>query len=93
MPSMELEILSLSPNEAIVRTPGRKFPGMVIQGDTLHSLCALARELRSAVEKRQGSEVEDETVKLAKELEERLTAKLNVYEKVLTGLNLPLPFE
>ncbi|WP_371745586.1 hypothetical protein [Myxococcus sp. CA033] len=30
---------------AVIRFPGRRFPGVVIQGDTLHSLVTTASEL------------------------------------------------
>ena len=33
-----VEIYSDATNAAVMRHPGRRFPGMLIQGDTLHSL-------------------------------------------------------
>jgi hypothetical protein len=34
-----VEIYSDATNAAVMRHPGRKFPGVLIQGDTLHTLC------------------------------------------------------
>ena len=38
MKRVEIEILSESPNCPVVRIPGRKFPGIVVQGDSLKIL-------------------------------------------------------
>ena len=37
-----VEIYSDESNRAILRHPGRKFPGLLIQGDSLYSLCKKA---------------------------------------------------
>ena len=46
----EVEIYSDTTNRAVMRHPGRKLPGILMQGDNLHQLCqqadALCRELR-----------------------------------------------
>ncbi len=34
-----VEIYSDQSNMPVVRHPGRKFPGLLVQGDTLHALC------------------------------------------------------
>jgi len=38
MERMELDVFSTETNQAVVQTPGRRFPGLVIQGDTLWNL-------------------------------------------------------
>jgi hypothetical protein len=42
MHSESVEIYSDATNAAVMRHPGRNFPGVLIQGDTLHSLCVSA---------------------------------------------------
>jgi hypothetical protein len=44
----EVEIYSDSTNAALMRHPGRRFPGLVIQGDTLQVIC---QELDEACER------------------------------------------
>ena len=34
-----VEIYSDASNAAVLRHPERKFPGVLLQGDTLHSIC------------------------------------------------------
>jgi len=46
-----VEVLSDAVNRAVVRMPGRRFPGLVIQGDRLMSLTAQAREIAERVKK------------------------------------------
>lgn len=36
----QVEIYSDKTNSAVMRHPGRKFPGVLIQGDTLSAICA-----------------------------------------------------
>src|SRR5688500_3212432 len=42
---MELELFSNETNAAVVRLPGRRYPGVVIQGDSLRILCDHATEV------------------------------------------------
>jgi len=44
MRTESVEIYSDETNDAVMRHPGRKFPGVLIQGDTLYSLFVLADE-------------------------------------------------
>jgi len=37
-----VEIYSDEPNHAVLRHPGRRFPGALIQGDSLYVLCRQA---------------------------------------------------
>ena len=38
MERVEVELFSDGSNDAVVRMPGRQFPGMVVQGDSLWGL-------------------------------------------------------
>ena len=42
MYTTKVEIFSDTTNRAVMRHPGRKFPGSLVQGDTLYGLCLLA---------------------------------------------------
>lgn len=42
MESIPLEVYSTLSNYAIIKPPGRQFPGCVIQGDSLNILCKSA---------------------------------------------------
>jgi len=44
MRTESVEVYSDETNRAVMRDPGRKFPGVLIQGDTLFTLCAMADE-------------------------------------------------
>ncbi|MGW2349485.1 DUF6959 family protein [Actinacidiphila glaucinigra] len=45
MERIEVELLTDGGNDAVVRLPGRSFPGDLIQGDTLNTLQADVAEL------------------------------------------------
>jgi hypothetical protein len=83
----QLEVFSEELNFAVVRMPGRRFPGCVIQGDSLSVLCGLARSIHN----RLASQGDDEASEDAAELLEKLTDRLEHYEQVLAkhGIHLP----
>lgn len=83
MPSQkqELDVLSSAASAAVVRAPGRRFPGVVLQGDTLSNLAGLAAEA--------ASECESES---AAELVELLNGLLRHYERVMGENGLELPY-
>jgi hypothetical protein len=72
-----MEIFSDLGNCAIMRHPGRKFPGVLLQGDTLYSLC-VAADL-SCKSMGPSSPAFEE----ANELRNRLWSMLNHYKVVL----------
>jgi len=81
-----VEIWSDQTNAAVIRHPGRRFPGVLVQGDTLYSLCQQAdlacRELKRSCP------AYDEI----NEVRNTLWGLLNHYKVVLGEHNLPLPF-
>ena len=81
-----VEIFADTTNTAVMRHPGRHFPGILVQGDSLYSLCCLADEVCSTVG-RQSTGFEQ-----ANELRNRLWSYLNHYKSVLDDHSLPLPF-
>ena len=72
----EARLLSAPTNFAIVQLPGRAFPGVVFQGDSLHSLVG---DLRAAVEE---ADPEEKALAL-NDVIERLASVQNHYEAVL----------
>jgi hypothetical protein len=42
-----VEIYSDATNAAILRHPDRRFPGLLIQGDTLHTICVAIDRIHS----------------------------------------------
>lgn len=88
METQPVEIYSESSNSAIVRVPGRKFPGSVIQGDSLVILCDLA----SSICKRARAVGDDELLAEAEELRAMLFDRLSDYEAVLAAHGLPVPY-
>ena len=85
----EIEILSEQTNAAVVRMPGRRFPGVVIQGDDLNSLHVFAtmvvRDLKDAG-------APEQVRGIAEMLDERLRAYLIHYEQVLAKHGFSLPY-
>ncbi|MEH6417077.1 DUF6959 family protein [Pseudomonas sp. CGJS7] len=84
----EVEIYSDAVNAAIMRHPGRQFPGLLLQGDTLHSMyrqvdrvCAIAKTKLT----------EDECDEID-ELREWLYGYVEHYKQVLREHGIELPF-
>ena len=84
----EIEVLSDTVNSAVVRMPGRKFPGVVIQGDSLHYMSMLAKEIEQMSMRLNCEELIDLTADLNKLLADKLAG----YEKTLRSHDLDLPY-
>jgi hypothetical protein len=82
----QVEIYSDATNQAIVRHPDRKFPGVLFQGDTLYGLCQIAD---AACERltRNNAAYDD-----VNQLRNALWTGLNHYKSVLAEHNIQLPF-
>jgi hypothetical protein len=81
-----VEIYSDTTNAPVMRHPGRQFPGVLIQGDTLANLCHLADDACTAVGRSSGCYDE------VNELRNLLQDYLNNYKKTLIEAGLSLPF-
>lgn len=88
MEYMELEVYSQATNRAVVKMPGRHFPGLVIQGDTLSSLLYLAESICEKSEKTSDVDLFNES----RELRDNLQQLLLHYEATLSKHNIPLPY-
>jgi hypothetical protein len=88
MESDTAQILSHIPNSGIVQLPGRKFPGIVIQGDTLSGIFDGARYLLAEFKKARDEERYYESLMLA----EQLQGQLLHYEETLVKQQIGLPY-
>jgi hypothetical protein len=84
-----LMVYSAASNLAVIEVPGRRFPGSVIQGDSLMILCNLA----GSVHRRAVQTADQELIDEAGELLELLQERLRHYEATLEqhGIELPCP--
>ena len=86
MHTENVEILSDRTNAAVIRHPDRKFPGVLIQGDTLSTLCFSADAACREIGRSSPGFGE------ANYLRNALHALLNHYKVVLGEHDIPLPF-
>jgi hypothetical protein len=84
----QLEVYSTATNAAVVRVPERRFPGIVVQGDSLHGLTSLAVD----VLRRAKASTDGELVEIAQDLFQRLSSLEKHYEEVLLLHDIPLPY-
>jgi hypothetical protein len=82
-----VEIFSDASNAAIMRHPGRNFPGCLIQGDSLNSLVGSLAVVQSEA----NCLSEDAAGELA-DVAERLSDLLEHYKAVLLSHGIELPF-
>ncbi|MGW6981869.1 DUF6959 family protein [Streptomyces sp. NPDC054932] len=88
MERVEAELFTDGGNDAVVRLPGRNFPGVLIQGDTLSILQTDVAEL---VELCAAGDLE-EARHVAGLLHADLGEKLQRYAEALKAHGIPLPF-
>jgi hypothetical protein len=86
MKTETLEVYSDASNAAIIRHPSRRFPGMLIQGDSLNNLSGLAASALAQAER--GSDLWYDL----KELADNLQSCVDFYAKVMREHGLELPF-
>lgn len=83
-----VEIFSDATNCAIMRHPGRKFPGVVVQGDSLFSMCqgadAVCATARGAMDADSYAELNN--------LRNALWSYLTHYKRTLAEHGISLPF-
>ena len=88
MRTERVEIFSDTTNQAVLRHPSRRFPGVLIQGNSLHSMC---RELDSACAAARDVLAPEPYAEL-NSVRNALWAYLTHYKSVLIEHGLPLPF-
>ena len=82
-----VEIFSDLSNAAIIRHPGRKFPGVLIQGDTLYSI---ASELRFVF--KESESLPEEAKETLTDCLERFDFLIEHYKQTLNNHQIEMPF-
>jgi hypothetical protein len=88
MKTIEMEMLSETINCPIVLIPGRRFPGMVIQGDSLSILLGLTND----IEHHCASLKNEELIATVARLRQHLTDYVSEYEATMKAHGLALPY-
>lgn len=88
MHTADVEIYSDQTNAAVLRHPGRRFPGVLIQGDSLYALCVQADDACASAKEKLDADAYGEL----NHLRNALWGYLNHYKSVLVEHKLPLPF-
>ena len=83
-----VEIFSDKSNAAVLRHPERRFPGVLLQGDTLYGMCQAADQAYSAAR----GVIEQDQYEELNDLRNHLWELLVHYKQVLVEHNIPLPF-
>ena len=83
-----VEIYSDATNAAILRHPARRFPGLLVQGDTLHSMCVALDRACSKIQ----SQTDPDALEEFNNLRSSMWGYLSHYKSVLLEHGLPLPF-
>ena len=81
-----VEILSDRTNAAVMRHPDRRFPGVLLQGDTLYTLCQRADAACRGAGRASPAFEEMNSVR------NHLWELLSHYKQALSEHDLPLPF-
>lgn len=84
----QVEVYSRAVNAWVVRTPGRQFPALVVQGDSFHQLFALAHDICEHAQR----VTEPELRETAEELRDILWTRLLHYEEALHAAGFTLPY-
>lgn len=84
----ETELWSSKVNAAVVRVPGRQFPGVVVQGDSLSVLLDRATDIVESLPATADEELRDAAVEVAA----KLSAYVEAYEAVLAARGVALPY-
>ncbi|MFE7650638.1 DUF6959 family protein [Streptomyces phaeoluteigriseus] len=88
MERVEVELFTDGGNDAVVRMPGRQFPGVLVQGDSLHILRSDVAEVARACERGDLDEARDSAGFLLANLDARLAR----YEAALGEHEIPRPY-
>ncbi|MFF8484959.1 DUF6959 family protein [Streptomyces antibioticus] len=88
MDHVEAELYTDGGNNAVVRLPGRRFPGVLLQGDSLHILRSDLAEVAEACERGALTEARASADLLLTNLDALLTR----YEDALRQHGIPRPY-
>lgn len=82
-------LLTPATNYAVVHLPGRRFPGVVVQGDSLHLLRCDIAEVRRLAERHQDRELDGGIADVLERLEDIERMYVRVCRE--HGISLPFP--
>lgn len=85
-----LEVYARDSNYAIIKPPGRNYPGCVIQGDSLSILCESATQIAKAV--KHGDTKSEDFLDNVESLNNALIGRLLHYQQVLAAHGISLPY-
>lgn len=88
MERVEAELFTDGDNDAVVRMPGRRFPGVVVQGDSFYILRGDVAEVAAACERVDLDEARESVGLLLANLD----ALLARYEAALGEHEIPRPY-
>ena len=88
MKKIAVDCLSDASNYSVIRSPGRRFPAILVQGDSLRTMADLAGEIQEMVKRSSN----DELRATVDELVEQLQSRVKHYEQVMADEHLPLPY-
>lgn len=88
MSSNEIRRLGTAINAVVVHLPERKFPGVVIQGDSLRNLLVLMSDTTAALAASDFAESRD----LVDEMQGIVAGYVRAYEAAMEKAGLPLPY-
>ncbi|MEV0226648.1 hypothetical protein [Streptomyces sp. NPDC050704] len=88
MERIEAELFTDGGSDAVVRLPGRRFPGVLIQGDSLHILRSDVAELVKACEQGDLTDARESAGVLLASLD----TLLNRYSAALEAHDMPAPY-
>lgn len=87
MKLMNFPVLSDERDRAVVKMPGRHFPGVVIQGETLMTWCRVAARIQEIAAEAGSPELQLEVTSLL----DQLSVRLSCYQEVLEKHGLKVP--
>lgn len=89
MPSESVpRLLTSASNYAVVQLPGRNFPGVVFQGDSLHALLSAVGAVTESLRSGKVAKAQDQL----SSIEEQLSQVLTHYKQAVLSERPALPF-
>ena len=85
-----LEVFAEDVNYAVIKAPGRSYPGCLIQGDSLAILCRMSREI--AKQATAAGINDQELLGNIEDINNSLIERLLHYQQVLTSHGIQLPY-
>lgn len=89
MTTVQVDLLTDQGNNAALRLPDRKYPGVLLQGDSLHYLAGLVRDALAALDIGDGR---GDAKDILEEADRLLNDAQGGYEHALKQHGLPLPY-